>query len=58
MNCGDFYSITYTNYDKKITATFYEENNGIYFFKNKSGLFGISKKAIESKDIVLDLVED
>ena len=58
MTLGDNYIIFYKNHDKRILATFYQEANGIYYFRDISGIFGVSKKAVESGAIELLLAED
>ena len=57
MERGSNYLITYKKFNKSITAMFYEEKNGTYFFKDRSGLFGVSQRAINNGDISIELIE-
>lgn len=55
---GDNISIHYTTMDKEIIATFYENKNGNYLFKNSTGLFLVSEQAIKEERIILEVIED
>lgn len=59
MERGNIYLITYNNMNEKtILATFLEEVNGMYLFKDIRGEFAITKKKIKSGEIKLELIED
>lgn len=58
MNKGNDYLIKYKVYGKNILATFTEEVDGVYMFKNITGLFGVTKKAIAAGLVSLELIED
>lgn len=59
MNKGDNYLITYhTMNNKTVLAMFLEEENGIYFFEDINGIFGVSEKKVKSGEITLELVEE
>lgn len=58
MTKGDNVLITYkTQGCKTVLATFLEKDNA-YFFKDIHGIFAISEKAIDSKEIILEVIED
>lgn len=58
MTTGDFVSITYVNQNKNLLAIFLEKKDDIYFFKNKSGLFGVTGNALRQGDITFEVIED
>ena len=59
MERGDHYLITYHNMNNiKILATYLEEYNGMYLFKNIHGEFAVTKKKIDDHEITLELIED
>ena len=58
MEHGDSYLITYHNMDNKtILATFLEEVNGMYLFKDIHGEFAVTKKKIDNKEISVELID-
>lgn len=58
MTKGDNILINYTTIGKEIIATFYENKNGNYLFKNSTGLFLVSERAIKEERIILEVIED
>ena len=59
MKHGENYIITYRNADNKtVLATFLEEFNGMYLFKNINGEFAVTVKKVTNGEITLELVEE
>ena len=54
---GNDYLIKYEIYGKNILATFLEEVDDVYMFRNITGLFGVTKKAIAAGLVSLELIE-
>lgn len=56
---GESYLITYHNMNNKtVLATFLEEVNGMYLFKNINGEFAVTIKKVTNKEISIELIED
>lgn len=56
---GDTYLITYhTMNNKTVIATFLEEFNGMYLFKDRNGEFAITINKVTKQEITLELIED
>lgn len=58
MKHGENYLITYHTMNKTILATFLEEVNGMYLFKDIHGEFAITIKKVNNKEISIELIED
>lgn len=59
MERGNTYLITYNNMDNKtVLATFLEEFNGMYLFKDIHGEFAVTQKKVKSGEITLELIEN
>ena len=65
MKHGENYLLTFHNMwqayqmnNKTILATFLEEVNEMYLFKDIHGEFAITKKKISNKEITVKMIED
>lgn len=59
MKHGENYLITYHNMNNKtVLATFLEEINGMYLFKDIHGEFAITTKKVNDKEISIELIEE
>ena len=59
MKHGENYLLTFRNMNNKtILATFLEEVNEMYLFKDIHGEFAITKKKISNKEITVKMIED
>lgn len=59
MERGNTYLITYHNTNNKtVVATFLEEVNGMYLFKDIHGEFAVTQIKIEKEEISLELIEN
>ncbi len=58
MEKGNTYLITYLNAgNKTVLATFLEEVNGMYLFKDVHGEFAVTQQKVKNKEITLELME-
>ena len=58
MKKGDNVLVTYDLIHKSIVGTFLEDTQDTYLFRNKNGLFAVTKKKVTCGDIAIEIIED